>query len=75
MPVFHRGGRQMLFVHVPRTGGKSIEAWLGLDATRAAPDRDALLGCELRDDAPYQLFAGKGFLLPQILYHLNSWDR
>jgi hypothetical protein len=66
MPVFHRGGRQVLFVHVPRTAGQSVEAWFGLDATRAAPDRDALLGRELRDDAPYELFGGKGFLLAHL---------
>lgn len=66
MPVFHRGGRQVLFVHVPRTGGQSVEAYYGLDATRAAPDRDALLGRELRDDAPYDQFGGKGFQLQHL---------
>ncbi len=66
MPVFERGGRQVLFVHVPRTGGRAIEAYYGLDGSRAAPDRDALLGRELRDDAPYALFGGRGVLLPHL---------
>jgi hypothetical protein len=66
MPVFNWGDRQLLFVHVPRTGGQAIEAWFGLDGVRTNPDRTALLGRDLRDDAPHELSDGRGFLLSHL---------
>jgi hypothetical protein len=66
MPVFNWGDRQLLFVHVPRTGGQAIEAWFGLDRAGESPDRAALLGRDLREDAPHDLSDGPGFLLEHL---------
>lgn len=47
MPVFHIAGKNVLFVHVPKTGGSSIESWLRDLGSEALFSRKPVAGLDV----------------------------
>ncbi len=73
MPVFRRDGKRVLFVHVPKTGGSSVERlFLGSDWKAAYLDRRVgpESGNWLRRCSPQHMH---GEML-QLMFHLDRFD-
>lgn len=63
MPVYRISGRNVLFIHVPKTGGTSVEAFLGSHAEPALHNRGTKLLRPVREN----------FLLPSLpMQHFHA---
>ncbi len=81
MPVDH--ARRVIFIHVPKTGGTTIEALLGLSGRYRSPDTHRLFGLSGTTELQHLTAAQLSRILPpdqfgsyfKFAFVRNPWDR